>query len=86
MGVLALILGRVLRWTAQATPLAICGLTLAVEESLSVADVADHARGFGAGRTAWDMARRFHVGFMEVTWEMLDRVEHYPIVIVRRVD
>jgi F420-0:gamma-glutamyl ligase-like protein len=86
MGVLALILGRALRWTAQATPLAVCGLTLDVEEALSVADVADRARGFGAGRTAWDMARRFHVGFMEVTWEMLDRVEHYPIVIIRRVD
>lgn len=84
LGLLALIVGRAFRWTARATPLAVCGRPLSVEEALVVADLADRARGFGAGRTVWDMARRFHVGFADVTWGMLDQVEHYPIVLVRR--
>ena len=83
MGLMALIVGRLFRWTGRATPLAVSGRSLPVEDALVVASVADRARGFGAGRTVWDMARRFHVGLMGVTWEMLDRVEHYPIVIVR---
>jgi len=83
MGLTALIVGRLFRWTGRATPLAVSGRSLPVEDALVVADMADRARGFGAGRTVWDMARRFHVGLMGVTWEMLDRVEHYPIVIVR---
>ena len=86
MGLIALILGRALRWTARATPLAISGRPFDVEQALAVADAADRARGFGAGRTVWDMARKFHVGLTDVTWEMLDRVQHYPIVIVREVE
>lgn len=85
MGLLALMVGRLLRWTARATPLAVCGRSLTVEEALAVANAADRARGFGAGRTVWDMVRRFHVGFIDVTWGMLDGVEHYPIVIVKQL-
>jgi F420-0:gamma-glutamyl ligase-like protein len=55
-----------------------------VAEALAVADAADRARGYGAGRTVWDMSKRFGVDFTEVTWEMLDRVQHYPIVLVRK--
>jgi F420-0:gamma-glutamyl ligase-like protein len=83
MGLMALIVGRLFRWTGRATPLAVSGRSFAVEDALVVANAADRARGFGAGRTVWDMARRFHVCLTGVTWEMLDRVEHYPIVIVR---
>ena len=86
LGLLALVLGRIFRWTAQATPLAVCGRPLKVEDAIAIADLADRARGFGAGRTVWDMAKAFHVGLADVTWEMLDRVEHYPIVLVRKVD
>ena len=85
-GILALVIGRTFRFTAQATPVAVCGREVDVEDALAIADVADQARGFGAGRTAWDMAERFHVAFNEVTWEMLDRVEHYPIVLVRKLE
>jgi F420-0:gamma-glutamyl ligase-like protein len=84
LGLFALILGRCFRWTQRATPVAVCGGSLNLDDALEVADKADRARGFGAGRTVWDMARAFHVGFMDVTWEMLDRVEHYPIVLVRK--
>jgi F420-0:gamma-glutamyl ligase-like protein len=86
LGLLALIFGRAFRWSARATPLAVCGRSVSVDDALAVADVADRARGFGAGRTVWDMARRFHVAFDEVTWEMLDQVEHYPVVLVRKVE
>jgi len=86
LGLIALVVGRALRWTARATPLAVCGRPIDVEEALVVADLADRARGYGAGRTVWDMARRFHVGLTDVTWEMLDRVEHYPIVVVSGVE
>lgn len=85
LGLVALVVGRSLRWRARATPLAVCGRSLDVEDALVVADVADRARGYGAGRTVWDMARRFHVGLTGVTWEMLEQVEHYPIVLVRMV-
>jgi F420-0:gamma-glutamyl ligase-like protein len=86
LGLFAMIVGRAFRWTARATPLALCGRPLSLETALAIADAADRARGFGAGRTVWDMAKRFHVGLADVTWEMLERVEHYPIVIVRKVE
>jgi F420-0:gamma-glutamyl ligase-like protein len=84
LGILAFIIGRSLRWTAQATPLALSGQKLSVNEALTLADAADKSRGYGAGRTTWDMARRFHVGLADITWDMLDRVDHYPIVIVKK--
>jgi F420-0:gamma-glutamyl ligase-like protein len=86
LGLLALMLGRVFGWKARATPLTICGRKLSLEETLAIADAADRAMGYGAGRTVWDMARRFRVGLAEVSWEMLDRVRHYPIVLVRKIE
>ena len=85
LGIVAIILGRGFRWMARATPLAVQGGTkeLSVEEALTLADFADKARGYGAGRTVWDMSKRFNVGLGSVTWEMLDSVHHYPIVLVR---
>ena len=88
LGVLASVFGRMLCWKAQATPLAQCGRgrALSVEEALDAANVADRAMGCGAGRTVWDMARNLRVEITGVTWEMLDRVRHFPIVLVRRVE
>jgi len=86
LGIVALIIGRALRWNARATPLAICGRTISVEEALTVAETADKARGHGAGRTVWDMARRFRVSLNEVTWEMIEQVPHRPIVLIRKMD
>ena len=83
VGIVAIILGRGFRWIARATPLAVQGERLSVPEALTIADFADKARGYGAGRTAWDMSTRFSVGLGDVTWEMLESVRHYPIVLVR---
>ena len=82
-GVLAYVVGRCLGLRRRATPLAVAGCELHVEDALEIAEAANRMRGFGAGRTVWDMADRFKVGLADVTWEMLQTVKHKPIVILR---
>jgi F420-0:gamma-glutamyl ligase-like protein len=53
------------------------------ESALNVAEVANRARGAGAGKTVWDMAKNFNVTLTAVSWEMLETVKHKPIVIVK---
>jgi len=84
LNLLAYILGRFFKGRPRATPLAIAGQNLSVEEALDIAELAHHARRFGAGKTAWDMAEKFGVNLTGVTWSMLEGIDHYPIVIVRR--
>lgn len=83
-GVFSFSLGRALKLRQRATPLALAGQRLSVEEALNFAEIAHHARGYGAGRTVWNAAEKFNVKFDEVTWEMLGRVDHFPIVLIRR--
>ena len=82
-GVLAYVCGRFFRLQRRATPLAIVGVRLDTEEALEIAELANRARGCGAGRTVWDMADTFRVPLAGVSWEMLERIRHKPIVIVR---
>ena len=82
-GFVAYTVGQFLKFRKRATPLALAGRKLTVEESLTIAQAANHSRGFGAGRTVWEMAEKFNVALTDVSWEMLDRVKHKPIVIVR---
>ena len=82
-GFLAYVIGRFFKMKQRATPIAVAGSKMSVEEALKIADIANRGRGVGAGRTVWDMAERFRVPVTGVTWRMLDRVEHKPIVIVR---
>jgi F420-0:gamma-glutamyl ligase-like protein len=83
-GVIAYIVGRLLKLRKRPTPLAVAGAELATEEALRIANIADKARGTGSGTTVWKMARHFRVGLTGVTWEMLSGVKHKPIVIVRK--
>jgi len=83
LGPLAYVVGRALNLRRRATPLAISGQIAGVDEALDIAELADNARGHGAGRTAWEMAERFGVGLTDITGEMLMTVKHFPIVIVR---
>jgi F420-0:gamma-glutamyl ligase-like protein len=83
-GFFAYLIGRAFRWKARSTPLAWVGSEVTPEYALRVAGLANKARGHGAGRTAWDMAVRFGVGLTGVDWEMLERIEHRPLVILRR--
>jgi F420-0:gamma-glutamyl ligase-like protein len=84
LGVFAYLSARWLRLKRRPTPLAVAGRKISTEEALTVANVADRARGPGSGATVWDMAARFRVKTTEVTWDMLTRVKHKPIVLVRR--
>jgi len=85
-GVLTYVIGRFLKLRRRATPLAIAGKMMGVERALVIADLADKARGSGAGRTIWDVARNFDVSVTDISWEMLMVVKHKPIVIVRPTD
>lgn len=86
LGFVAYVLGRALRLKRRSTPLALAGIRMSVDLALDVAEMANRARGSGAGYTVWDMAERFGAGLTGVTWKMLRRLKHKPIVIVRRVD
>jgi F420-0:gamma-glutamyl ligase-like protein len=83
-GIVAYVVGRVLKLRKRPTPIAVAGRELQAEEALTVANVADRARGPGSGATVWDMAARFKVVATGVTWTMLAQIKHKPIVIVRK--
>jgi len=82
-GLICYVVGRVLKLTKRATPLAVAGCKLPAERALEIAEAANRARGFGAGRTVWDMAGKFNVDLTHVSWEMLETVRHKPIFILR---
>jgi len=82
-GVFSYIVGRSLNLKKRATPLAVSGACLTTEEALEIAKIANRTRGSGAGKTVWDMANNFEVNITDVTLEMLERINHKPIVIIR---
>lgn len=82
-GFLSYVAGRLVKLQQRSTPVAASSSKIGVQEVLDIAETANKARGFGAGRNVWDMAETFNVSLTEVTWEMLEKVEHKPIVIVR---
>jgi F420-0:gamma-glutamyl ligase-like protein len=83
-GFAAYVAARMLKLERRATPLAVAGCSMSAEAALRVAELANRARGFGAGRTVWDMAEAFNVPLAGVSWEMLETARHKPIVIVRK--
>ena len=83
-GVATYVIGRVLKLKKSSTPLAVAGCKLQAAEALKIANIADKARGPGSGATVWDMAARFQVQVNGVSWEMLSKIRHKPLVIVRR--
>jgi F420-0:gamma-glutamyl ligase-like protein len=85
IGLFAYLIGRAFKWKARSTPIAWIGSAVSPGHALRVAGLANKMRGHGAGRTTWDMAARFGVALTEVNWEMLEQVEHKPIVILRPV-
>ena len=85
-GLVAYVIGKMLKLRKRPTPIAVAGPCLHAEEALTIANVADKARGPGSGATVWDMAARFKVSTTGVTWNMLAQMKHKPIVIVRRAN
>jgi F420-0:gamma-glutamyl ligase-like protein len=80
---LAYVLGRALNLRRRSTPIAVVGTDLMVNALLDIAEAAHRLRGSGAGATVWDMARRFGVSLTKVSWEMLEAIDHKPIVIFK---
>jgi F420-0:gamma-glutamyl ligase-like protein len=83
-GICSYIIGRFLKLKKRPTPLAVAGCSLQAGEALKIARIADRARGPGSGATVWDMAARFKVEITDVSWDMLAKIKHKPIVIVRK--
>jgi F420-0:gamma-glutamyl ligase-like protein len=84
-GTATYIAGKALKLKKSSTPLAVAGCKLAAIEALKIANIADKARGPGSGATVWDMAARFKVQVNGVSWEMLSKIRHNPIVIIRTI-
>jgi F420-0:gamma-glutamyl ligase-like protein len=82
-GVIAYVIGRTFKFRKRPTPLAVAGSGLQTKEALKIANIADRARGSGSGATVWDMAARFNVAVTGISWEMLSKVKHKPVVIIR---
>ncbi|MCK5628446.1 coenzyme F420-0:L-glutamate ligase [Candidatus Bathyarchaeota archaeon] len=83
-GIVVYVIGRMLKLRKRPTPLAITGGALPLEEALKIASISDRRRGTGSGATVWDMAERFNVRVTEVSWKMLQKIEHTPMIIVRK--
>jgi F420-0:gamma-glutamyl ligase-like protein len=82
-GFISYTIGRMFKLKRHPTPVAVSGCKVSVEEALKVANIANRVRGFGAGKTVWDMAEKFKAELTGVSWEMLETVRHKPLVIVR---
>jgi F420-0:gamma-glutamyl ligase-like protein len=83
-GTVTYVVGRVFNFKKSSTPLAVAGCKLSASQALTITNIADKARGPGSGATVWDMAARFKVEINSVNWEMLSKIRHKPMVIVRR--
>ena len=83
-GYTAYIMGRMLKLKKSSTPLTVAGCNPQASEALKITNIADKARGPGSGATVWDMAARFQVEVNGVSWEMLSKIRHKPLVIVRK--
>ncbi len=77
-------IGRMLKLKKSSTPLSVAGCNPQASEALKITNIADKARGPGSGATVWDMAARFQVEVNGVSWEMLSKIRHKPLVIVRK--
>lgn len=85
-GFLTFVIGRMLGFKSRSTPVSFIGGAINPDWCLTLANVAHRVRGYGAGRTVWDMAETLGVGLSEVSWGMLDLVDHFPIVILRKLN
>jgi len=85
-GFLTFIIGRVLNLKSRPTPVALVGESINPDRALWLAKTSHKASGPGAGRTVWGMSNRFDTSLNGVTFEMLESVEHAPIVVIRLED
>jgi F420-0:gamma-glutamyl ligase-like protein len=82
-GFLTFIIGRVFNLKSRSTPVALVGESINPDRALWLAKTSHKASGPGAGRTVWGMSKRFDTSLTGITFEMLESVEHAPIVVLR---
>jgi len=82
-GFLIFVVGRCLGLRARPTPIAYAGEVINPDRALWLAAAANRARGSGAGGTVWGMSRRFGTKLNGVSLDMLEEVEHVPVVVLR---
>ena len=82
-GFLIFVVGRCLGLRARPTPIAYAGEVINPDRALWLAAAAHRARGSGAGGTVWGMSRRFGTKLNGVSLDMLEEVEHVPVVVLR---
>jgi len=82
-GFLTFVAGRALGLQGRPTPVGVSDDTQNPDRALTYAAVAHSVCGRGAGRTVWEMSRRYGVALTEVTWRMLKSSVHRPVVILR---
>ena len=85
-GFCSYILGRLFHLRARPTPVAYVGEPLNPDRMLWLTRIAHKTAEPGGGRTVWGMSTKFSTGLTGVTYEMLDSVEHTPIIIIRLVE
>lgn len=85
-GFLTFVIGRCLGLRARPTPIAYAGEVINPDRALWFAAAAHRARGSGAGGTVWGMSRRFGTKLNGVSLEMLEEVEHVPVVVLGFTD
>jgi F420-0:gamma-glutamyl ligase-like protein len=82
-GFFSYLLGRLFNLRERPTPVAYVGEPLNPDRMLWFTKIAHKTAEPGGGRTAWGMSTRFSTGLTDVSYDMLDSVEHTPIIIIR---
>lgn len=82
-GFITFVIGRIFNLRARPTPIAFAGGSINPDLALWLARIAHKVSGPGAGRTVWGMSNRLNTDLIGVTYEMLERYEHAPIVVLR---
>jgi F420-0:gamma-glutamyl ligase-like protein len=82
-GFFSYILGKLFNLRDRPTPVAYVGEPLNPDRMLWLTKIAHKTAEPGGGRTVWSMSTRFSTGLTDVTYEMLDSVEHTPIIIIQ---
>lgn len=82
LGFFGFILGKFLKLKSY-TSIVASTRKQSIEKLLELVSIAESYRSCGAGRDAWQQAYRFKTSLTGVTWEMLRKIRHKPIVIIR---
>lgn len=82
-GFLTFVIGRMFHLKSRSTPIGLSKNRFNPDWCLSLAEISHRVRGDGAGRTVWDMVEKFGIPPESITWEMLEKVEHAGIVLLR---